>query len=106
MTEGDAVDLDLLNTLIDRINELEDANNVQVYLNQLGQAPTSSMTTRTCVQAGTALFTPIGANYEPITVAFRTPFATAPVVVISPTWAGGNTYVVNVGSASTTQFIA
>jgi hypothetical protein len=104
MTEGDAVDLDFLNTLIDQINALEDANNVQVYLTQLGQTPTSSMTAKTCVQAGTILFTPLGQNFERVdNLVFPTPFAAPPVVTITPQWSG-NTYVTTIHQVTNTGF--
>jgi hypothetical protein len=108
MTEGDAVDLDFLNTLIDQINALEDANNVQVYTTQLGRSPTSSLTSRMCVQAGTLLFSPLGQNYERVETTqarFPVPFAYPPVVTITPQWSG-NTYVTTVHSILVDSFNA
>ena len=104
MTEGDAVDLDLLNTLIDRINELEDANNVQVYLSELGQQKQSSVSVKTAVQAGTILFTPLGQNFERVdNLTFPHAFAYPPVVTVTPQWSG-NTYVTTIHQVSTTGF--
>ena len=86
LTQGDAVDLDLLNAIIDRLNALEDANNVQAYwkFDDIGRA--SSMTDKMTVQGGSCVLTEStpGSNWATTKVWFPRPFSQMPGVTIMP----------------------
>jgi len=86
LTQGDAVDLDLLNAIIDKINSLEDANNVQAYwkFDEIGRA--SSMTDKMAVQGGSCVLNEAfpGANWARSRVYYPRPFSQQPGVTIMP----------------------
>lgn len=81
LSKGDAIDMDLVNKLIDNINKLEAANNFQAIYNFQGTK--SSMTSTLLLQAGAFLVPGNGQSRVQTHVTYPVPFINHAMVVPS-----------------------
>lgn len=84
LSPGDAVDYNLVNALIDRINRLESANNFQAVWKYDSSAVGSSLTDTMMMQAGSVVLTnnANGNNWVYGDIMFPVPFVQTPIVLI------------------------
>jgi hypothetical protein len=107
MTEGDGVDLQFMNEIIDRLNALQESNNVQAIWEYDGSRQGSG-TSPILVQGGSVMLSQTHASdpsWASKTITFPKAFETIPSVVISPN-RYSYTYYTNTWSITPQSFVA